>query len=110
MTSKSSITPELLDQLLPNYEKPDDLMGERAVQAAEEGADRACSGGRTDRAPRLREGRPSRPWQRQQSQWLQRQDDPGRGWRDRDRRSARPRRQLRAAAYPEGADPLRRLR
>src|SRR3954447_23196461 len=28
MTSKSSITPELLDQLLANYEKPADLMGE----------------------------------------------------------------------------------
>ena len=28
MTSKSSITPELLDQLLANYEKPEDLTGE----------------------------------------------------------------------------------
>src|SRR5256885_2649281 len=28
MTSKASITPELLDQLLANYEKPEDLMGE----------------------------------------------------------------------------------
>ena len=28
MTSKASITPDLLDQLLANYEKPEDLMGE----------------------------------------------------------------------------------
>jgi transposase-like protein len=28
MTSKSSITPELLDQLLANYEKPEDLTGD----------------------------------------------------------------------------------
>src|SRR5260370_42235815 len=28
MTSKSSITPELLDQLLTNYEKPEDLTGD----------------------------------------------------------------------------------
>ena len=28
MTSKASITPELLDQLLANYEKPEDLIGD----------------------------------------------------------------------------------
>src|SRR5436309_10727688 len=28
MTSKSSITPQLLDQLLANYEKPEDLTGD----------------------------------------------------------------------------------
>src|SRR6186713_1237149 len=28
MTSKSSITPEVLDQLLANYEKPEDLTGD----------------------------------------------------------------------------------
>ena len=33
MTSKSSITPELLDQLLANYEKPEDLTGEADVLA-----------------------------------------------------------------------------
>jgi putative transposase len=28
MTTTSTITPELLDQLLANYEKPDDLTGD----------------------------------------------------------------------------------
>ena len=28
MTTKSTITPDLLDQLLANYEKPEDLTGE----------------------------------------------------------------------------------
>src|SRR5438270_10370862 len=28
MTSKSSITPEVLDQLLANYERPEDLIGD----------------------------------------------------------------------------------
>ena len=28
MTSNSTITPELLDQLLANYEKPEDLTGD----------------------------------------------------------------------------------
>ncbi len=28
MTANSTITPELLDQLLANYEKPEDLTGE----------------------------------------------------------------------------------
>src|SRR6516164_9589726 len=31
MTTKSTITPELLDQLLANYEKPDDLIGEAGL-------------------------------------------------------------------------------
>jgi hypothetical protein len=39
MTTDTTITPELLDQLLANYEKPEDLRCGRAFQAAEEGAD-----------------------------------------------------------------------
>src|SRR5437763_17186128 len=31
MTSKSSITPEVLDQLLANYERPEDLIGEAGL-------------------------------------------------------------------------------
>src|SRR3974377_604685 len=31
MTTNSTITPELLDQLLANYEKPDDLTGEEGL-------------------------------------------------------------------------------
>ena len=31
MTTKSTITPELLDQLLANYEKPEDLTGEEGL-------------------------------------------------------------------------------
>ena len=31
MTSNSTITPELLDQLLANYEKPEDLTGENGL-------------------------------------------------------------------------------
>jgi hypothetical protein len=40
MTTDTTITPELLDQLLANYEKPEDLTGvDWASQAVEEGAD-----------------------------------------------------------------------
>ena len=31
MAANSAITPELLDQLLANYEKPDDLIGEAGL-------------------------------------------------------------------------------
>src|SRR5579862_268410 len=31
MTSKTTITPELLDQLLANYEKPEDLTGDEGL-------------------------------------------------------------------------------
>ena len=31
MTSESTITPELLDQLLSNYSKPEDLTGENGL-------------------------------------------------------------------------------
>ena len=32
MTTDSTITPELLDQLLANYEKPQDLTGEGGLE------------------------------------------------------------------------------
>ena len=98
MTTNTTITPELLDQLLANYEKPEDLTGRRrAFQAAEEGADRTGAGRGADRASGLREGRSGRPRQRQQPQRHEREDGADRGRRDRDRGAARPRRQLRAA-------------
>ncbi|MGY4230150.1 hypothetical protein ACVMIH_007511 [Bradyrhizobium sp. USDA 4503] len=62
MTTDSTITPELLDRLLANYSKPEDLTGENGLfKQLKEGLDRARAWGRADRAFRLREGRSRRP-------------------------------------------------
>ena len=106
MTTDTTITPELLDQLLANYEKPEDLTGEDGLfkQLKKALIERAL-GAELTRSSRLREGRSGRPRQRQQPQRHQREDDPDRGRRDRDRGAARPGRQLRAAARSPRARP-----
>jgi transposase-like protein len=58
MTTKSTIAPEVLDQLLANYEKPEDLTGDEGPfkqlkNALIEGAWRGV-----DEAPSLRKGDP----------------------------------------------------
>src|SRR6516225_2941366 len=111
MTINSTITPELLDQLLANYEKPEDLTGEGgAFQAAQESVNRTRARRRADGALGLREGRSCRSRQRQQPQRLKREDSSDPRWRDRDCGAARPGRQLRAAADRQGPDPLRWVR
>src|SRR6516164_6113333 len=105
MTTNTTIAPELLDQLLANYEKPEDLTGE-----AEEGADRARARGGADRPSRLREGRSCRPRQRQQPQRYEFEDGADRGWRSRDCGAARSGWQFRTAADRQGAEAVRRVR
>jgi len=67
MTTNSTITPELLDQLLANYGQPEDLTGENGLfkQLKKAVIERAL-GGRADRAPGLREGRSGGAGQGQQ--------------------------------------------
>jgi hypothetical protein len=65
MTTNTTITPALLDQLLANYEKPEDLTGDDGLFKQLKKADRARSRGGADRASRLREGRSGRPRQKQ---------------------------------------------
>jgi hypothetical protein len=110
MTSKSTITPELLDALLANYEKPEDLTGDSGLfkQLKKALIERALGAELTEHLGY--EKGSGGPRQRQQPQRLQRKDGSDRGWRGRDCRSTRPRRQLRAAADRQGPDPLRRFR
>lgn len=51
-----AIREELIEELLQGYSSPKDLLGEAAVQGAEEAPAGACPGRRTDGASRLREG------------------------------------------------------
>src|ERR1043166_1811256 len=135
MTSNSTITPELLDQLLANYEKPEDLTGEdglfkqlkkalieRALGAEltehlgyEKGdpAGRGSGNSRNGRSANTtlpEAGEIGRPAPRLTPQASEREDDPHRGGRNRPCDPARPGRQLRAAADRQGPDPVRRLR
>ena len=57
MTTNTTITAELLDQLLANYEKPEDLTGDDGLfkQLKKALIERALGGG-TDRTSWLREG------------------------------------------------------
>jgi len=70
MTTKTAIPAELLDQLLVNYSKPDDLTGEDGLfkQLKKALIERAL-GAELTGASGLREGRSGRPGQRQQPQW-----------------------------------------
>ena len=72
MTSKSTITPELLDQLLANYEKPEDLTGDDGLfkQLKKALIERALGAELTEHLG-YEKGDPGRPWQRQQPQRLQ---------------------------------------
>jgi len=99
MTTNPVIKPELLDQLLANYTKPEDLTGEGGLfkQLKKALIERALGAELTEHLG-IRKGRSRRSRQWQQPQWDEFQDDPDRRRRDRDCRSARPRRQLRASA------------
>ena len=74
MTTNSTIAPELLDQLLANYEKPEDLTGDDGLfkQLKKALIERALG---AERTPGLREGRPRRTRQRQQPQRGERKDN-----------------------------------
>jgi hypothetical protein len=111
MTSKSSITPEVLDQLLANYERPEDLIGEAGLfkQLKKALIERALGAELTEHLG-YEKGDPAGRGSGNSRNGLQLEDDPGRGWRDRDCCPARSRRQLRAAADRQRPDPLRRLR
>src|SRR6266511_3836285 len=82
MTTNMTIAPELLDQLLANYEKPEDLTGE-------DGLFKQLKRALIERAL---------------------EDDPHRGRRGRDCGAARPGGQLRAATDRQGPEAVRRLR
>ena len=84
MTTNSTITAELLDQLLANYEKPEDLTGDDGLfkQLKKALIERAPGAELTE--PGLREGRSRRPRPGQQPQRRKFEDAPDRGWRDRD--------------------------
>ena len=66
MTTNTTITPELLDQLLANYEKPEDLTGADGLfkQLKKALIERALGAELSDHLV-LREGGPGRPRQRQ---------------------------------------------
>jgi putative transposase len=66
MTTDTTITAELLDRLLANYEKPEDLTGAHGLfkQLKKALIERALGCG-AERSSWLREGGPGRPRQRQ---------------------------------------------
>jgi hypothetical protein len=52
---KNKVTNELLNQLLENYQKPEDLIGPRVTGRAGKAPDHACHGCRADETLRLRQ-------------------------------------------------------
>src|SRR5262249_42011542 len=107
----TTITPELLDQLLANYEKPEDLTGENGLfkQLKKALIERALGAELTEHLG-YEKGDPAGRGLGKQPQRDELEGDPDGGWRDRDYRASRSRRQLRAAADRQGADPVRWFR
>jgi transposase-like protein len=81
MPTNSTITPELLDQLLANYEKPEDLTGEEGLfkQLKKALIERALGAELTEHLG-YEKGDPAGRGQRQQPQRRKLQDDPDRRW------------------------------
>jgi len=107
MTTNSPITAELLDQLLANYEKPEDLTGDDGLFRHLKKAliERALGAELTEHLG-YEKGDPAgrgRGNSRNGSSSKRVLTEDGEG---RDRGAARPRRQLRAAADRQGPDPL----
>src|SRR5438105_7233074 len=102
MTTDTTITPELLDQLLANYEKPEDLTGadglfkqlKKALIERALGAELSEHLGYEKGDPAGRGSGNSRNGTSE--------DDPDRRRRDRHRCATRPGRQLRAIADRQG--------
>jgi hypothetical protein len=87
-----TIDNELIDYLLKDYKKPEDIMGrERAAEANNETVAGAGDGGGADRARRLREARRGRAQERQLTQWQVGEDAQGQLWHDADRTWCPPR-------------------
>src|ERR1700745_1586748 len=111
MTTDTTITPELLDQLLANYEKPEDLTGADGLfkQLKKALIERALGAELSDHLG-YEKGDPAGRGSGKEPERAQREDDPARGRRDQNSCATRPGRQLRAAVDRQGPDPFRRLR
>ena len=111
MTTNSTITPELLDQLLANYEKPEDLTGDDGLfkQLKKALIERALGAELTEHLgyekgdPAGRGSGNSRNGSSSKTVLTEDGEVEIDG-------AARSHRQLRAAADRQGPDPLRRLR
>jgi putative transposase len=109
MANDSMITPELLDQLLVNYSRPEDLLGEEGLFKLLKKAliERALGAELTEHLG-YEKGDPAGRGSGNN------RDGVGSktvltGAADEDRRAAGSRRELRASIDPQGADPVRGL-
>src|SRR4051794_24133444 len=111
MTTNSTITPELLDQLLANYEKPEDLTGDDGLfkQLKRTLIERALGAELTEHLG-YEKGDPTGRGKGNSRNGTSSKTLLTRGWRGRDCGAARSSWQFRAAADPQGADALRRFR
>ena len=107
MTTKTAIPLELLDQLLSNYRKPEDLTGEDGLfkQLKKALIERAL-GAELSEHLGYEKGDPAGQGKRQQPQRDEFEEASDRGWRGRDFGSARPGGNLRAAARRQRPDPV----
>src|SRR5262249_30987288 len=111
MTTNSTITPELLDQLLANYEKPEDLTGEDGLfkQLKKALIERALGAELTNHLG-YEKGDPAGRGSGNSRSGSGSKTAPDRGWRDRYCGPPRSRRQLRAATHRQRPDAVRWLR
>ena len=101
-----AIENELLDKLLADYKKPEDILGENGLlkQLTKALLERAMNA-ETERAPRVCETRSGRLQERELAQRHDEEDPEGRLRRNGVGDAARPERELRAEDRSEGADP-----
>ena len=77
-----TIDNELIDNLLKDYKKPEDIIGENGLlkQLTKQLLERAMAA--VDRSRRLREARGGRAQERQLAQWQVGEDTQGQLWHD----------------------------
>src|ERR1700736_5600719 len=111
MTSKSTITPELLDALLANYEKPEDLTGDSGLfkQLKKKLLERALGAELTEHLG-YEKGDPAGRGSGNSRNGFSSKTVIGDDGAIELAVPARPQWQLRAAARAEGSDPARRFR
>jgi putative transposase len=111
MANDSMITPELLDQLLVNYSRPEDLLGEEGLFKLLKKAliERALGAELTEHLGYEKGDPAGRGSGNNRDGVGSKTVLTGAGAADEDRRAAGSRRELRASIDPQGADPVRGL-